>query len=78
MTLPELRAINNAKINTLRKVNPTGADLLRCQIVARILEDEHCFAKMSRQEAVDVLTTIGFSAESAAKNVKLSIIDKNY
>ena len=67
MTMMELRAINNSKINTLQKANPTGADLLRCQIVARILEDEHCFAKMSREEAIEVLITIGFSAESAAK-----------
>ena len=67
MTLAELRAITAAKINTLRRVNPTGADLLRCQIVARILEDDHCFAKMSREQAIEVLTTIGFSPASAAK-----------
>lgn len=63
--MAELRAINNAKIKTLLKVDPDSPDLMRCQIVGKILEDDHCFAAMTEQEIVEVLTTIGFTAEQA-------------
>lgn len=66
MTIKELRAINNAKIKTLLKTNPTSPDLMRCQVVARILEDDRCLTKLSPNERIAVLTTIGLTPESAA------------
>lgn len=66
MTIKELRAINQAKIKTLLKTNPTSPDLMRCQVVARILEDEQGFIKLSQADKVAVLTTIGLTPDSAA------------
>lgn len=65
MNLPELRAINSAKIKTLMKSNPHSPALMRAQVVAQILADDDCFAKMTTAEAVSVLTALGFTPAGA-------------
>ena len=65
MTLKELRAVNDAKIATLRAKDPTSTELFRCEIVAQILRDDHCFSQMTTAEKVTVLTTIGLTVDAA-------------
>jgi|GEM_PF-5842912 len=62
--LKMLRVIAEAKIMTLEKYGDSD-NLFRAQIVAKILEDDQCFAEMTLDEAVEVLMALGFKPDAA-------------
>lgn len=64
MNLNILRAINQAQIETLAKQGDSP-DLFRAQVVEKILADDLCFQKMQLDEIVQVLESIGYTAEAA-------------
>lgn len=60
--LKMLRVIAEAKVMTLEKQGG-GDSLDRARIVVKILEDDDCFAAMTLDEIVVVLTALGFNPD---------------
>ena len=58
--LEELRILNKANINYLKKL---GLDCKRNEIISKILEDDNCFSKMNREDAYAILEEIGVKNE---------------
>ena len=62
--LKMLRMVAEAKVITLEKQDD-GDNLDRAQVVAKILEDDDCFLRMTLNEILEVLISLGFKPEFA-------------
>lgn len=60
ITLNDIKLMNDALINYCRDYKPDDEKkLLKHMIIQTILEDENCFKKMPKEEAVKILEDIG-------------------
>ena len=69
MNIKILRAISQAQIKTLAEQGDSP-ELFRAQVVGKILEDDLCFQKISFDEAVEVLTALGYTPDAARTEAK--------
>ncbi|MCM1404600.1 MAG: hypothetical protein NC133_03845 [Prevotella sp.] len=65
MNLKLLRALNQAQIRTLLDQGRDSDELMRAQVVAKILADDQCFQKLPQEEIVTVLTALGYQPACA-------------
>lgn len=58
--IKDLRLMNDTMITYLTKL---GADTKRNEIIKKILEDDKCFFRMTKEDAYEILKDIGVSEE---------------
>lgn len=73
MKIEELRLMNETRIRYLNKINK---DTYRNQIINKILEDEACFFKMEKEDALILLEDIGISKDNI-ESIYNDLISKN-
>ena len=73
MKIEELRLMNETRIRYLKKINK---DTYRNQIINKILEDEACFFKMEKEDALILLEDIGISKDNI-ESIYNDLISKN-